>query len=450
MNAFKVGILTLVAIAAMGYMSLRITAGKSEFGEYVRYKAIVADAAGIFTKSQIKVAGINAGRIVAIKLKGSEALIEFEVREDIVVTSTAILRIKSVGFLGDKYLDIDLGQGGSERLEAGSFVRAISGGGFDKIGEDASDVLRLVKEALNKDGENILRQIFENTKRVTENLEEISVTLKKITTGKEEKLDKIVDNIARITEQLAYETDGQAEGSLAERVRKIGPILEDVGVVVQDLREGKGTVGKLLRDEYVVDQLSNTLSGVNRIVNRINNITADISIYGGATTRGDSDSRFDVDLYPSPERFFRIGVASNSFGPEDLEIKQTTTTTGGSSSVVREEIVTEESFKFNAQIGRKFHNWAFRVGLFETTGGLAVDYYVPQWGSRFSAEVFDYDEDVGPFARIVTEWKLWNVIYGRVSGEDLVSKRNRAAAAFSLGVRFTDRDIASLFGFLLN
>lgn len=450
MNAFKVGLLTLVSIIALAYMSIRITAGKSEFGDFIKYKAIVSDAAGIFTKSQIKVAGINAGKIVAIKLKGSEALIEFEVREDITVTESAILRIKSVGFLGDKYLDIDLGQGAGDRLEAGSFVRAISGGGFEKIGEDASDVLRLVKEALNKDGENILRSIFENTKKVTENLNQISITLKRITVGKEEKLDQIVDNLAKIAEQLAYETDGTAEGSLAERVRKIGPILEDVGVVVQDLREGKGTVGKLLRDEYVVDQLSNTLSGVNRIVNRINNITADISIYGGVTTRGDSDSRFDVDLYPSPERFFRIGVARNSFGPDDTEIKQTTTTVGGVASVQRTEVITEESFKFNAQIGRKFHNWAFRVGLFETTGGLAVDYEVPRWGSRFSAEVFDYDKDLGPFARIVTEWKLWNVVYTRISGEDLVSKRNRSAAAIELGVRFTDRDIASLFGFLLN
>lgn len=450
MNTFRVGLLTLFAIGCLGYMSLKITAGKSDFGDYIKYKAILSDAAGIFTKSQIKVAGINAGRIVDIKLKGSEAVLEFEVLDTIKVTETAVLKVKSVGFLGDKYLDIDLGDANSERLAADSFIRAESSGGFDKVGENAGEVLRLVKEALNKDGENVLRQIFENTKKVTENLDQITATLKRITTGKEERLDEIVENLAQISRQLAYETNGDREGSLAERLKRVGPILDDVKVVVADIREGKGSVGKLLRDDYVVDQLSNTLSGVNRIVNRINNITADISIYGGATTKGESDTRMDVDLYPAPERFFRLGVASNSFGPEDREITETTDTVAGVSTVSRKVVVTEESFKFNGQIGRHFGNWAFRVGLFETTGGLAVDYNHPQWGSRFSAEAFDYDKDFGPYVRLVSEWKLWNVIYTRLTGEDLVSKRNNAALNVQLGVRFTDRDIASLFGFLIN
>lgn len=451
MNAFKVGLLTLVAIGCLAYMSLRITAGKAGFGdEYISYKAIVKDAAGIFTKSQIKVAGINAGHILEIKLRGSEALLEFAVKREIKITPSAVLKIKSVGFLGDKYLDIDLGLGNQERLAEGSLIRSMEGGGLDKVGEDASDVLKLVKEALNKDGKNILREIFENTKVVTENLEEMTATLKTLTTSKEQKLVSIIDNLERISSQLAEETDSTQKGSLFERIGRVGPILDDLNVVVKDVREGKGTLGKLLRDEYVVDQISNTLSGVNRIVNRVNSVVADISIYGGATTRGDADSRTDVDLYPAPERFFRFGVTKNSFGPEDKKIEVTTTQTNAGTSVVRTKTVTEESFKFNAQIGRHFHNWAFRVGLFETTGGLGVDYNYKRWGARFSAELFDYDKDMGPYMRVISEWKIWNAFYGRLSGEDLISKRKKASLGIEVGVRFTDRDIASLFGLLMN
>ena len=53
----------MAALASIVVMSLKITTNKSGFGEYVTYKTVLKDASGIFEKSSIKVAGINAGRI---------------------------------------------------------------------------------------------------------------------------------------------------------------------------------------------------------------------------------------------------------------------------------------------------------------------------------------------------------------------------------------------------
>ena len=106
MNELKVGLLTLAAIASLVVVSLKITANKSGFGEYLEYRTILNDASGIYENSSIKVAGIVAGRIKTIDLSGSQALIKFEVLKQIKVTRFSVLRIKTVGFLGDKYLDI--------------------------------------------------------------------------------------------------------------------------------------------------------------------------------------------------------------------------------------------------------------------------------------------------------------------------------------------------------
>ncbi len=61
-------------------------------------------------------------------------------------------------------------------------------------------------------------------------------------------------------------------------------------------------------------------------------------------------------------------------------------------------------------------------------------------------ELFDYQKDAGPNLRLVTEVKLWNVLFARVSGEDLVSKSGAQSATFSLGLRFSDQDLAALVG----
>lgn len=117
MNPLKVGLLTLAALASIVVMSLKITTNKSGFGDYVTYKTVLKDASGIFEKSNIKVAGINAGRIKSIELNGADgALLTFEMLEAIKITNNSRMKIKSVGFLGDKYLDIVLGDQNADKL----------------------------------------------------------------------------------------------------------------------------------------------------------------------------------------------------------------------------------------------------------------------------------------------------------------------------------------------
>ncbi len=83
MNPLKVGLLTLVAMASVVVMSLKITQNQSGFGKHITYKTILKDASGIFEKTPIKVAGINAGKIKSIELENSQALIIFEIQEEI-------------------------------------------------------------------------------------------------------------------------------------------------------------------------------------------------------------------------------------------------------------------------------------------------------------------------------------------------------------------------------
>lgn len=457
MNPLKVGLLTLAALASVVVMSLKITQNQSGFGKHIEYKTILDDASGILEKTPIKVAGINAGKIKRIELEGNKALLTFEILEKIKVTPVAKLKIKSVGLLGDKFIDMDLGTGEGERLPEGSMLQTGGGEGFDNLAKDASEVLkevkdiaRTVKEGLRDDeGRNLIKSIVMN-------INDMSASLKRLTTGNEDKINKIVDDISAVTEQLAYETDRFQKDSFAADLTKVGPILDnvdaamaDLKVIMADLKDGKGTVGKLLRDDAVVDQVSQTLSSVNRLVNRINNVEADIGLSTGANTRIGSDTRFDMDIYPAPERFFRLGIVTNEFGPQpESETDTYTSENGGPETKTTKRKVSKSDFKFNLQIGRRIQRFGLRAGIIESTGGVGFDYFFPDWGIRTGLELFDYQKEAGPNLRIVTEVKIWNVLFARVAGEDLISKDSHQSATFSLGLRFTDQDLAALVGML--
>jgi phospholipid/cholesterol/gamma-HCH transport system substrate-binding protein len=456
LNPLKVGLLTLAAMASIVVMSLKITSNKSGFGEYVTYKTILDDASGIFEKSSIKVAGINAGRIKKIQLNGAQgALVTFEMLEDVKLTSNSRLKIKSVGFLGDKYLDIILGDQSAERLPANSFIKSEAGAGFEELSKDAGEVLKEVKEIAKTIKESLRDDQGKNmVKEIIANIHDITGSLKRLSTGNEDKINQIIDEVKAISEQIAFETDREQKDSLMSDLSKIGPILDkadsavsDLKVIIADLKDGKGTVGKLLRDDAVVDQVSQTLSSVNRLVNRINNIEADIGLSTGANTRLGTDTRFDMDIYPAPERFFRLGIVTNEFGPQNQTETDTYTRVDDGATVhSNTRKINRSDFKFNFQIGRRIQRFGLRAGLIESTGGVGLDYFFPDWGIRTGMELFDYQKDAGPNLRLVTEVKLWNVLFARVSGEDLVSKSGAQSATFSLGLRFSDQDLAALVG----
>lgn len=455
MNPLKVGLLTLAAMVSVVVMSLKITQNQSGFGNHVEYQTTLKDASGIFEKTPIKVAGINAGRIKRIELEGSEALITFEILEKIKVTPSAKLRIKSVGLLGDKFIDMDLGDRKGERLPVGSIIMTESGDGLDNLAKDAGDVLREVKEIASTIKESLRDNEGRNViKEIVSNINEMTSSLKRITTGNEDKINKIIDDIEAVSAQMAHETDRFQKDTLMSDLAKIGPILDkvdsavsDLKIIVEDVKDGKGTVGKLLRDDAVVDQVSQTLSSVNRLVNRINNIEADIGLSTGANTRTGSDTRFDLDIYPAPERFFRIGIVTNEFGPQtESETETISSTNGGPETTTETRKINKSDIKFNFQIGRRIQRFGLRAGLIESTGGVGIDYFFPDFGIRTGLELFDYQKEAGPNVRLMTELKIWNVLFARVAGEDLISKDDKQSATISLGLRFSDQDLAALIG----
>lgn len=293
-------------------------------------------------------------------------------------------------------------------------------------------------------------------KEIVTNINEMSASLKRITTGNEDKVNQIIDDVKAISEQLAFESDRFQKDSFASDLSKVGPILDkvdsamsDLKIIMADMKDGKGTVGKLLRDDAVVDQVSQTLSSVNRLVNRINNVEADIGLSTGANTRIGSDTRFDMDIYPAPERFFRLGVVTNEFGPQtEKETVTYTSVNDGNETKVYKRKENTSDFKFNLQIGRRIQRFALRAGIIESTGGVGADYFFPDWGIRTGTEVFDYQKDAGPNLRVFSEIKLWNVLFTRIAGEDLISKDGQQSATFSLGLRFNDQDLAAVLGLL--
>jgi len=456
LNELKVGLLALFTIATIVVMSLKITSNQSGFGDYVTYRTVIRDASGIFPKTPIKVAGISAGRIKTIELANNNALITFEVLKKVEIPKDSKLRIKSVGFLGDKYLEIVIGKE-TEILESMGLVLAEEGAGIENLVKDVTEVMADVKVVIGsikdtlvpKDREEPMKKILRDVEVLVANTKDATKTMKEIFQDNQGKIDNLIANLEKFSGDIAKQVDkNEPESAMSDVKRILGNVdkmTEDLKNLVADVKAGKGTVGKLLVEDEIADRVEETLSGVQKLVGKVNDIRTELALFTGANTDYGAETDLSLKIFPSPERFYLLGLTTSEFGPE--KEKQTTTITNGVTSTEVRRERDKDTYRFNVQIGRKLQNWTFRGGLIESSGGLGVDYEKNQWGSRFSMEVFDYRDNVGVNLRLSTEIQIWNVFYGKVALEDVLQKAR--SATISAGLRFNDEDLKGLIGFFL-
>jgi phospholipid/cholesterol/gamma-HCH transport system substrate-binding protein len=109
-----VGVFVILGILALGWLSIRL--GKVELwggGNYV-VTADFPSAGGLKTGSSIEIAGVQVGRVTAIRLDNYQARVVMAIENRVKLTEDSIASIKTKGLIGEKF--IQLSPGGSDKI----------------------------------------------------------------------------------------------------------------------------------------------------------------------------------------------------------------------------------------------------------------------------------------------------------------------------------------------
>ena len=109
-----VGVFVLMGLACLAYLAINL--GKLEiYGEGYQIYANFENASGLKTGSTVEVAGVEVGRVVAIRLTPLyQARVSIKLHDGLQVHDDAIASIRTKGIIGDKF--IKLSPGSSEKL----------------------------------------------------------------------------------------------------------------------------------------------------------------------------------------------------------------------------------------------------------------------------------------------------------------------------------------------
>lgn len=480
-QALKVGIFGLIALAVLGYLILQVEQWSPFAPEGVRYQAAFDSVAGLDDKASVRVAGVVVGRVDGIGLSDDgRALVTLLLEKPVELRQGAGARIANLGILGDKFITLDAGPLGAEALAPGAILPGEAPVSFDDAlarldglagtleesftsiagGGQESSIARLL-DSLEATSNEIGLLVADNRGQISTTVghfADVSATLSR-------ELPRLADQMERVLSEIEG-VIGENRGDLKATMEQVRDATDGIRVSIDNLNEisgrlarGEGTVGKLLTSEEThdsllstmgtiqtgVEQLSDTLGRVRKLKLELGFDSAWLDEYEASRTG------FSVRLDPqSNDRFYRIGLVDDPRGRVRVSTDVTTVTLpDGTTQTTRvRQVKTEDKATLDAQFGfRLAEATSFRAGLFETTGGLALDWEPGDKRFSLSLEAYDFDreEDLAPHLRLIGRWRAHPNFFLQAGFDDPLES-DRDSIFFGGGLRWSDDDLKYLLG----
>jgi phospholipid/cholesterol/gamma-HCH transport system substrate-binding protein len=329
-GAFVLGGLTLLATAIF-------LLGDVTFEKRYTLYAQFSDVANLSKDAPVKLSGVEVGQVRQIELVDGGARVVLSVRKGVDIYNDAVFLIGSTGIIGSKYLQVDQGRRAAGVIPANSTVRGEDPVSIEKSLTKALAKLENLLDGFTKDGPR--GKLADNLTETVANVRDMTANLNDLIETTKPKLEKALNRSDDITE-------------------KLDALLAKSNVMMASINTSSGTIGALLNDTKIKDDLKESVSTLHDTLTRINQF----KVYWNYDWRYEHavrTSRVDIGLKISPRdgRYYYVG-GSNLANINDEK-------RGTKTDYARPN-------QIDALLGWEKDWWDFGVGVIRSGGGARV------------------------------------------------------------------------------
>lgn len=461
-SEFRVGVFSLLGMAASAFAVFVISPDLFDSQERYEFFTILKDASGILPKTHVKTNGVNVGRVKSVSLEKNATRVLMEINSGVEVPVGSKIEIRTVGFLGDKFIEIvrtdDMSKGlikPSEEIPRATDTTDLNEV-IDIVGSIAKDIKKVTENLAKVLGDKKGQTSIQN---IVDNIEDLTREAKEILQENRDDVRSLVANIESFSGSLNEVLDEENKGKLDRILANFDVTMEDVkgaskniNLISEKIERGDGTIGRLINEDETLDELEGAIKDIRKALSPVNRLQVEVDYHGELRRDNSSQNYFNLNFHTRPGSYYVLGFTDVS------ELSRDTATETLPDGTVRERIKEKQAIRFNAQIARRWHWAAIRFGLFESSGGLGGDFYAFEDRIRFTLEAFDFageDTEFRTFAHVkaYVSALFYNHIYAIVGIDDptrkdlLTDKVDKELNYFfGAGVSFNDDDLRALFG----
>ncbi|WP_221032223.1 MlaD family protein [Actomonas aquatica] len=273
---------------------------------------------------EVRMAGVAVGMVRKTQLNGRFAEAVLQIQDNIVVPADSVATIAMSGLLGSNYVSLTLGAGEAAPLDPGSVLRSQDTPDLNTVVSQIGEVGRKVEEALSNfsgslggggEGGGVMGKlntmVDENSSRIstiTTNLEVVSQRLR----DGEGTLGKLLSDEQGYTELIAAIEEIRGAATEART------FMSDAQGLVAQVKEGNGTLGALLYDDSIAEDIRLSAANLRELSTKLNSgegtlgrLINDDSLFLEAQSAVQKVNRA-VDGMADQGPITAVGVAANS------------------------------------------------------------------------------------------------------------------------------------------
>jgi phospholipid/cholesterol/gamma-HCH transport system substrate-binding protein len=304
---FVVGTLVLGAVAI-----LLLGKSKHVFEQRVQLHATFADVAGLVQGAPVRLSGVNVGTVGQIMFVRGEPRplirVDMQISQSSIglVREDSVARISGQGLLGDKIVEISVGSSSLPPIGAGGEIKTAAAPDLDKMLQQAATVMDDAKRVADRaaaavdqfadpktiaevresvlhihallhatdKGPGLAHAIFYD-KRTADELTRLETNLVRLSDHVDrgvQHLDavlaatdgdgkQLLNNVSRAAKSVGATAD---EIQRSQVVANLGRASGDLAAMTGYMKSGQGTLGALVVDPTVYEQLVQVLGGIGR------------------------------------------------------------------------------------------------------------------------------------------------------------------------------------------
>lgn len=299
----RTGLLFVSGIVLAAVLGLVIGKNTSLLSGLTNVYIFVQDVQGLAENNFVSVSGKKVGTVSTMKFTTRndtqgvvvKLLIRSEFEE--LITKDSKAKIKSLGVLGDKYIDITPGIG--QPIREGDFITVVSEPGLDQLTTSALDVMNKLGDLLDKvnKGEGTVGKLVTSTELI-------------------DRLNSTAANLDKTTNRLA-----NGNGIVAKMINdeqlanNVASLVTNLNGLSRSLKNGEGSLGKLMTDDTFYKNLNAVSARADSLIARLENpkgtlgrLSNDPALYENLNRTVNSLDSLVTDLKRNPERYVKLSL----------------------------------------------------------------------------------------------------------------------------------------------
>jgi len=226
---------------------------------------------GLMPSAGVTINGLRVGKIEEIYFhpkKTGRLIVKFSLENEFQFSNTSIAQIYSADFISGKSIKIIPNYNGVNAISGDTLVAKVETDILGSIGNElvplqekitsfitnADVLLKGFNDVLDEDSRSNLKQSFTKLNATLSTFNSTSKSLNGLL-AKNGKIDSILTNATTTSASLVSISDSLANANLTGTIQKLEGSLDSFNGVLATIEQGKGSIGKLLKDDGLYENL---------------------------------------------------------------------------------------------------------------------------------------------------------------------------------------------------